>query len=190
MAVVVVLVLPKKPLGRTVRLFRCVHALMVKLGVERQDGPGGRARAWLEWVATSPRRLLTTAMLADAADEAMALLRYCDTEQMDVASLSDNICEFLARVTHLFGQRRACLTTVGYTLYCLHTLREPLVWAMRGRMYSITTPTDADIEFCLGHMRSWLKLADAELRCEFPDFEVAQAAPVQPNASLALLLSL
>lgn len=40
------------------------------------------------------------------------------------------------------------------------------------------TPSQEDINFCLDHMRAWLKLALAEVRAEFPDSEVAQALRV------------
>lgn len=166
----------QKPLSRSIRLFNCLHTLMVNVGVERSDAQGARARAWLEWVSESPRHMLTAAMLADAADEASALLRFCDNESMDVAMLSDQITLFLHRANVLFGDRRECLTQVGYTKYCLDMLSEPLVWAMRGKMCSITRPTDNDVNFCLDHLRGWLKLASAEIRAEFPDFEIAQAS--------------
>ena len=48
-----------------------------------------------------------------------------------------------------------------------------------GKVASLAAPTADDIGFCMSHMRMWLKLADAELRCEFPDFEVAQAEQIQ-----------
>lgn len=167
----------QKPLGRTVRLFSCVHSLMVKVAIGRNDAQGGRARGWLEWL--SARNVLMAAMLADAADEASALLRFCDDEQMDSAKLNSHIYTFLRRVTDLFGEKQLCLQCPGYTTYCLEYLQQPLVWVVRGKVASLAAPTADDIGFCMSHMRMWLKLADAELRCEFPDFEVAQAEQIQ-----------
>ena len=104
----------QKPLGRSIRLLPCLHAMMVRLAVQRTDTVGSRAREWLEWLAT-PRHVLMAAMLADIADEAMMLTRFCDAEDMDVACVSSQILAFLARVTDLFGERARCLDTVGHT---------------------------------------------------------------------------
>ena len=82
-------------------------------------------------------------------------------------------------MTDLFWEKQLCLQCPGYTTYCLEYLQQPLVWVVRGKVASLAAPTADDIGFCMSHMRMWLKLADAELRREFPDSEVAQAEQIQ-----------
>ncbi len=173
----------QKPLGRTIRLFDCIHKFAVWLVNNRNDDRGRRAKRWLAWVAATPRRVLLAAMLADAADEASAMIRFCDTEQLDAARVSRHVVDFLGRVNALFGARALCRTEVGYTNIILKFLREPFVWVLRGKIYSLSSPTEEDVAFCLDHMRAWLKLAKAEVRAEFPDFEVAQAFRIFDSAS-------
>ena len=52
----------------------------------------------------TPRHILVCAMLADAADECMALIRFVDQEHFDVSFLSDNVADFMERVVQLFGE--------------------------------------------------------------------------------------
>ena len=168
----------QRPLGRTIRLLPCIHSLMLQVAVERADTSGATAREWLEWLAATPRHILLAAMMADAADECMLLLRFCDNEAMDVTALCDQISSFLARVNGLFGAGAECLVRVGYTRLLLEQLKAPLVWVMRNKSFVLSAPSANDIAFCLDHMRSWMKLALAELRAEFPDFVMAQAFKV------------
>ena len=99
----------QRPTGRTVRLFRPLLEVMIRLGNERRDEPSKRARAWLAFIAESPRHCLQLSMLADAADEGMSLTRFCDTEGMDIAFLSSRIAAFLDRVVNLFGPKQQLL---------------------------------------------------------------------------------
>ena len=123
----------QRPLGRSIRHFRVLHALMVRLATDRQDDSAGqRAKDWLTWVAQTPRLPMPAAMLADAADEGMAITRYCDNEGMDPASLSTQILSFLNRVNSLFGVAERCLHVVGYTRTMLEDLRQSLVWTHGG----------------------------------------------------------
>ena len=88
----------QKPLGRTIRLLPCIFELMMALAVERSDGTAKTARDWLTWLAATPRNILLGAMMADAADEAMSVVRFCDDESIDPAFLADQVATFLSRV--------------------------------------------------------------------------------------------
>ena len=44
-----------------------------------------------------------------------------------------------------------------------------------GYVYNLTATSADDVAWCLAHMRSWLRLAAAEIAAEFPDYEVCQA---------------
>ena len=149
----------QKPLGRTIRNFRIIHALMVGVALARSDEQGKRAKIWLEWLAATPQNILMTAMMADISDEAAALTRFCDSEAMDVAGISAAVLNFLSRATELFGTLKRCLDTIGYTKAILDDLKDPLVWVVGGKAYSLSGPTEHDIDMCLDHARGWLKLA-------------------------------
>ena len=95
-----------------------------------------------------------------------------------MSTLSRHISSFLSRVNDLFGEKARCLTECGYIATVLRFLKEPFVWIVGGRAFSLSAPTEGDIAFSLDHMRAWLRLALAEIRAEFPEFEVAQAFAV------------
>ena len=156
-------------------MFRPIIDIMVRVANERQGEPAQRARSWLHFIAESPRHAVMTAMLADAADEGMGLTRFCDAESMDVAALSSHIAKFLDRVTNLFGPHRRCLSAVGYTRIMLEQLQEPIVWVVGDRPQSLRPPTEHEISTCMGHMQAWLRLAQAEIAAEFPDWETTQS---------------
>ncbi len=164
-----------KPLSRTIRLFHCLHILMVDIANTRTDNQGDRAMKWIEWVSATPRRILLGAMLADASDEALQLTRFADVESMDPAKLTDHVENFLARSEALFGESRQCLHAVGYTQLTLEFLAKPFVRVARGRVFTLAQVKDSDIQWCLDRLRGWLVLAHAEVKAEFPCWEVAQA---------------
>ena len=111
-------------------------------------------------------------MMADAAGEAMSVVRFCDDESMDPAFLADQVASFLSRVEGLFGPNAQCLTKTGYTSFLIETLRVPLVWVMQNTTCSLSAPSNEDIAYALDRMRGWLKLAAAESRVEFPSFKI------------------
>eukprot|EP00959_Pyramimonas_sp_CCMP1952_P252475 5275216-Pyramimonas_sp.AAC.1 len=131
----------QKPLGRTVRLFPSILKLLVRVAVSRSDFQGKRAKEFLEWIAASPKHLLMTGMMADAADEAIILTRFCDSEAMDVAGMSSQIELFLVRCEALFGEKRQCLHVVGYAKTVLSMLQEPFVWVLSGRPFTLAAPS-------------------------------------------------
>ena len=161
----------QRPLGRTVRFFPIMIKLMSRVWNERRDA---RARDWLAFIAETPQHALQLAMLADAADEGMALTRFCDKEDLDIAALSGRIASFMDRVVHLFGEKRGCLTAPGYTQLMLKTLQHPIVWGVGDRSQSTRPPSPRDINACLGRMLAWLHLAKATIDAEFPDWELGQ----------------
>ena len=74
------------------------------------------------------------------------------------------------------------MTNAGYTKFLSEQLQVPFVWAMRNVTCSLSAPTAADIAYTLDRMRGWLKLAAAEIRAEFPRFEIAAPLQVFTNA--------
>jgi len=163
-----------KPLGRSIRWLPRLVKLMAKVSHTRTGTPKQRATAWLKWL--SPRRVLLAAMAADAADEAMLVTRVFDKEQFDVARVSTMLSDFLCRIEMLFGQGGGCLRGMGFTRFIVRTLsREPPVWNLGGRIYSLQEPSEDDCQWALGRMRIWCRLAQETIAAEFPAYEISQA---------------
>ncbi|CAK0832394.1 unnamed protein product, partial [Prorocentrum cordatum] len=85
----------QQPLGRTCRYFLACHALMLRVACKRAGKPAQRAKQWLTWVAQSPQHTFMRALLADAADESMLVIRSFDTETFDVSAIASHIRVFL-----------------------------------------------------------------------------------------------
>ena len=120
-------------------------------------------------------------MLADAADESLALTRLLDAEDTDPAVLNREVHCFHLRLTALFSEDRRCLTATGYTQVMLQLLREQIVWTVGDCTGSIGCETGVPhdmLDRCFGRMQAFLALARAALAAEFPSFELAQAFQV------------
>eukprot|EP00959_Pyramimonas_sp_CCMP1952_P261775 5473874-Pyramimonas_sp.AAC.1 len=87
--------------------------------------------------------------MADAADEAIILTRFCDSEAMDVAGMSSQIELFLVRCEALFGGQRRCLSVAGDTSAALTMLKDPFAWVVGGKPFTLKAPSDDDIARCL-----------------------------------------
>ena len=119
-----------KPLGRSVlHLHACIRtALYVASRGSSSDKPATRARDWLRWLDTE--KCVMVAMLADAADESLALTRLLDAENADPAVLNREVHCFHLRLAALFGEGKQCLHRLGYTQTMLELLREQVVWTV------------------------------------------------------------
>ena len=79
-------------------------------------------------------------------------------------------------VTALFVQKKA-LSCFGYTSTMLQILRQPVVWHLSGKTYSIGAEEgvpEETIEACSGRKRFWVILARAWMTADFPSWEIAQ----------------
>ena len=133
----------------------------------------------LRWLDSE--KCLQLAMMADASDQAMALTRLLDSENVDPAILHREVYSFNATISTLFGDQKQCLTVFGYTSVMLKLLNDQLVWLVGGNTYGIGYELGVPqniIEACLGRMRSYVILARAALSAEFPSFEVSQSFQV------------
>ena len=85
-----------KPLSRFCATFDSVWKAAVAIQDRRKGTvPGQRASEFLRYV--SAESLMQAAMLADAAMEAMAVVRFHDTESFDLSLVPQVICQFLHR---------------------------------------------------------------------------------------------
>ena len=174
----------QKPLGRFILFFDAVVATAYEVQTKRAGTPHGkRGTFFLESI--DEERLLTLAMLADAGDEASAVVRFFDTKEHDISEAPIVLSEFLSRIDMLFLQR-GCLTSVGcrhtYTSYTLAMLQDPRPLRVQDGRRTIVrslggpsaVPPDL-IDRCLSRMAGWVRLSMETVHAEFPDWEVITA---------------
>ena len=129
------------------------------------------AKIMLRWVKhLNAEKLLMLAMMADASDEGLCLIRQVDDESTDIASLQSLVVSFLERTDMLFEQG-GCLRVMGYTKHIISLLESDCgLHALVGdHVLALKAPTQTVITTCLGRMRCWRKLACSVIQAEFPD---------------------
>ena len=129
------------------------------------------AKIILRWAEhLNAEKLLMLAMMADASDEGLCLIRQVDDESTDIASLQSLVVSFLERTDMLFEQG-GCLRVMGYTKHIISLLESDCgLHALVGdHVLALKAPTQTVITTCLGRMRCWRKLACSVIQAEFPD---------------------
>jgi len=185
----------RTPLGRMIIFFDATLATAVMIYKERRimDKPGRSAHKFLSYI--EEENLLQCAMLADASDEHMGLLRFHDNEAFDEAASPQEVATFLDRVHFLFIEK-ACLKS-GYTRAMLKMLEQPRTFYLDGQLKTVGGPrralhADGSIVVrCMNRMKNWVFLAKLTLEAEFPTFAVSHAFEIfnlQPYISGALSL--
>ena len=181
----------QKPLGRFILYFPAVVATALELQVRRSNNNDmlTRARSFLESV--DEEVLLQIAMLADAGDQASAVVRFFDADSFDVADTRHTLSRFLEEIDTLFLQR-ACLSLrrddgspACYTSYILDMLQTPIQIttyqagrAVRRSIGGQSAVSEEVIDRCLAHMAGWVRLTAAAVQGEFPDWDVCSAFSV------------
>ncbi|CAE7194252.1 unnamed protein product [Symbiodinium necroappetens] len=161
------------PFRRAVLYLRPLIRVAQSIVAERGRGTpeGETAHRWLSNL--SSETALQLAMVADATDETLAVSRFFDKDTYNKAELTAEISKFLCKCTWLF-ERRGVLGT-GFTAYILELLRRsPCNFNLGGKVCSIQSPSQHDIESCLQRMTNWLQLVRLTIQAEFPHFEALQ----------------
>jgi hypothetical protein len=116
-------------------------------------------------------RLLLLAMLADAGDEGIIVIRSVDTERANPSEIACDIATFVARIQYLFMEGH-CVEH-GYTNIMLGFLKRGIIYTVNGTALQCGSPggvPDSVIKECLLHMKCWVRLAVAVCSAEFPEF--------------------
>eukprot|EP00959_Pyramimonas_sp_CCMP1952_P023892 500939-Pyramimonas_sp.AAC.1 len=144
---------------------------MVHFMFSRSDETGKRCRSFLKWV--DEERLLTLAMVADATQELLTLLRFFDTESYDAAEIPAVINNFQQRVRVLFVEGRC--VNAGYTQHALKIMKKSRVITLYDGIKCFGSPNgvDADlIQRCLVRMQGWVAMSIQTIESELPEFDV------------------
>jgi hypothetical protein len=154
------------PLGRMLLYLPAFLMTCQKMAEKRKkDKAGQLARQYLEDL--TQEQLVQLALLADAGDEGLLLVRAMDHETLDAAEISTQVTAFIDRITVLF-QHRAALQS-GYTQHILSLIEQKSVCIFLPNAVRKFGEVDDDVlNRCLERMRSWSRLAIEVLRTEFP----------------------
>ena len=112
----------QRPLGRFCLYFEAVLSTAVWISVHRTGKPKTVAQNFLR--ALTHEKLVMISMLADAADEAITLIRFLDTESVDGSEIQLEVQLFLSRMHHLFNEGRVS-EVPGYCHHMLEQLKTP-----------------------------------------------------------------
>ena len=179
----------QKPLARMVLFIDALLCVALHLSNSR----GGReAQIGETFLQLSAEDYLQLSMMADAGDEAIQLVRLCDTECFDPATTPSQVGAFRARIKHLFVDR-GCLELRGFTAFALDILSTQRVFTSKRGLRATFgfgpggVPADL-LQRCLGRMHGWCVIASSVLEAEFPSFEVLQSFSVfsQCQASVGI----
>eukprot|EP00435_Cladocopium_sp_Y103_P016117 s5396_g4.t1 len=160
------------PLSRFVVAFDSVWQTALHILETRKDKEiRQRANDFLRY--TSVENLLQLALLADAATEALEVIRFHDTETFDISHVPAVLERFLHRLDILFIRGEAPL--LGHTRTMLQMLETERTCVLRPEkiVKSLGGPgsvkTDI-IQRCLQRMAAYVKLVSARLDLEFPSW--------------------
>jgi hypothetical protein len=171
-----------KPLSRfmlhLVAVFKTCHRIA---STRDSSHEGGLVRNWLKTVSNED--LLQLALLADAADEGLLLVRQMDSEQFDLASLHATVAGFLARVDFLFKRGGCMAVEHSFVQNCMNMLSRGQIQVLPhsekggpGRV--LVKPSEEAVRRCVGRMAVWAEMAQAAVEAEFPDFLVINSFAV------------
>ena len=121
-------------------------------GRGRKGGdPAGVARKFLDWVTTE--RIVVLAMLADAGQEAIGLVRALDHEDAPVEDVPWLVRGLLQRITMLFVDGEVVRS--GHTQWVLRLLERPLLLVVGGQPKTLGSATGVPADIvakALAHM--------------------------------------
>ena len=164
------------PLGRMLLYCPAFLATCQKIAENRKDNKEGRcAIAYLQ--SFTAEGLCQLAMLADAGDEGLMLVRAMDKENVDMAEIATVVHSFQSRIGVMFQHGKVAET--GYTYYVLELLRSGSLCIFLPNAVKKFKGVDPDmLERCVGRMRCWARLAVEVLRAEFPHHSLFNAMQV------------
>lgn len=159
------------PLGRLLLYLPAFVATTTRIAETREDKV---AIAYLEGL--SAEEILQLAMVADAADEALVLIRSVDQEDVDLSMVSTFVHSFMVRIATLFMEEK--VMQVGYTMHVMDLMTTgglTMFLKRSGQAKRIAAPDRECRQRCLDRMKCWAKLAAEVVETEFPNYSVFNA---------------
>ena len=111
--------------------------------------------------------ILQLALLADAADESLVMVRSVAREQLDLATLHATIANFVERVDFLFN-RGGCMTVESsFAQHCLSLLSTGQLQVLaRGTYRALPSPSEQEVQKCILRMSKLADMANAVVEAE------------------------
>ena len=164
------------PLGRMLLYCPAFLANCQRIVENRRDNKEGRCSlGYLQ--SLTPEGLCQLAMLADAGDEGLLLVRAMDKENVDMAEIATVVQSFQSRIGVLFHQSK--VVECGYTHYILELLRSGSLCVFLPNSVKKFKGVNPDmLDRCTNRMRCWARLAVEVLRSEFPHHSLFNAMQV------------
>ena len=168
-----------EPMTRMVVAFDAVLQTIAAVSHARKSEDIGKsAAAFLHWL--TDEAALQMAMMADASDQVLMLVRSNDTDHPDPAEMSTFISSFLVEGARLWLED-GCWG-FGCTAAMLRNLRTPRVYLIAGGEKGACTiggrVDDACKQRCLTRMKCWFRLALDVCQAEWPYYDVLNACQV------------
>lgn len=169
-----------KPFGRAVLNWHALISTARDILAERgaSSDAGQCSRLFLA-EAKSDEAYVQLAMLSDAGDENMQLVRFFDTgETFDKTKVNAVLSTCLRNVHYLFVDRGADRNQSSYTHYAVELLAQRR-FLVSDSVHACSVgggrPEAAVMDRAYGRMMAWVKLAPHVIQAEFPGFETLQA---------------
>ena len=181
----------QKPLSRFILFFDAIWATAVEVAIIRKDTSAGKdgrspsldAMFFLEHCLEE--RVLQAAMMADAAEENLKIVRFFDnpgSRGYDLTYIARELHTYLNTIDYLFvcngdASDAGCLKCGGYTAYIIEViLKRPRVAVLGAKQRSLSiggpgTVTAGMVSRCLARMASWVRLAAVCVDVEFPGWK-------------------
>ena len=167
-----------KPTSRVVLFLDATLATAHEIVVRRDpsDKNHKNMQKFINWV--DEERLVSLALMADGADETMAVLRLFDGTY-DPATVAQELGDSIHRLDVLFLQRKVLEARHSYTSYMIHNLRSRTRLlktsdGLKGMGGGLSVP-DELLDRAFSRMAGWVRLFVRSIEAEFPEWEVLQA---------------
>ena len=156
-----------KPAGRIMLHVKSFFRVLHRVVAMRADASW--ARKWLAGVTS--KKLLLLALAADAADSLLQLTRFLDAENVDPASLNEEIGNFIHELHAQFIHGRAW-EIEGYAKHMKSILQSGVLYASSMGQCRQLVLQNGVAQSALQEFKPWVKVCEAVCRAEFPHFDI------------------
>jgi hypothetical protein len=151
--------------------------------LRRGEEEGRDAERFLGFVSgpDGVRRELLAGLLCDAGSITMKLLRFFDSEGYDVSEVSQQINEWCSAVKHMFVDQRAFHTPGMFAHQALKNVTSGIQTAIVDGMpvsIGLLSGDASVVAHCrnaYAEINTWIVMATAVIRAEFPSWEILQS---------------
>lgn len=164
------------PLSRICLDWEACLAFLVRVATERSGQASGQF-AVSTLASIDEEMMIQAALLADACEESMVLIRFFDEAEVDNAKICTKVAEYLGRIGNLFDEQFVW-SVEGYTKVTLDFLKRTTTFMSGGGLRSIGGPravTPALMTSTIQRMQAWVLLAKHVVAAEHPDFELVSS---------------